>query len=224
MHYDIISALHKSVRGSDPDAALYWLARMLESGEDPQYLARRLVRMATEDIGLADPQALVLAMSAQQALHFIGMPEGALALAQVAVYLAAAPKSNRLYTAYQAAQADVQDIRNDPVPLHLRNASTSLLKNLDYGKGYKYAHDYEDGYVYQPNLPPRLEGKRYYQPTGRGYEAELDRRLIALRAGAGTPSEPPGNRPATTASEVDPSLSATKARSSKTSFDPDPPL
>jgi putative ATPase len=177
MHYDIISALHKSVRGSDPDATLYWLARMLEGGEHPGYLARRLVRMASEDIGLADPHALPLAMAAQQAMHFLGSPEGELALAEIAVYLATAPKSNALYTAFGQAKADVKETRNDPVPLHLRNAPTSLMKELDYGKGYKYAHDYEAGFVHQQNLPESLEGRRYYEPTGRGYEEEIAERL-----------------------------------------------
>lgn len=176
-HYDLISALHKSVRGSDPDAALYWLARMLEGGEDPLYLARRLVRMAVEDVGLGDPQALTLAMAAQQAVHFMGMPEGALALAECAVYMATAPKSNRIYNAYNQAQADVLKTRNDPVPLHLRNAPTNLMKNLGYGKEYRYAHDYEGGYVYQQNLPEALEGTQYYHPTNRGYEKEVSDRL-----------------------------------------------
>ncbi len=183
-HYDIISALHKTIRGSDPDAALYWLARMLEGGEDPLFVARRLVRAASEDIGMADPQALVVAMAAQQAVHFIGMPEGALALAQCAVYLATAPKSNRLYIGYKAVRDAVMATRNDPVPLHLRNAPTNLMKQLDYGKDYKYAHDYESGYVYQQNLPDALEGKHYYEPTDRGYEKELGARLTEWRAQA----------------------------------------
>ncbi len=141
-HYDLISALHKSLRGSDPDAALYWLGRMLEAGEDPLYIVRRLIRFASEDVGMADPQALVVAVAAQQAVHFIGMPEGNLALAQAVVYLATAPKSNSLYTAYSRVQEDVETTRNDPVPLHLRNPVTGLMQNLGYGKGYKYAHDY----------------------------------------------------------------------------------
>lgn len=176
-HFDLISALHKSVRGSDPDAALYWLVRMLEGGEDPLYLARRLVRMAVEDIGLADPQALPLAMAAQQAVHFMGMPEGGLALGECAIYMATAPKSNRLYAAYNQARTDVSQTRNDPVPFHLRNAPTQLMKNLGYGKEYKYAHDYAEGYVYQQNLPEALEGKHYYEPTARGYEKEIAERL-----------------------------------------------
>lgn len=215
MHYDIISALHKSVRGSDPDASLYWLARMLESGEDPMFVARRLVRMASEDIGLADPQALVIAMAAQQALHFIGMPEGALTLAECAVYLATAPKSNRIYNAYKAAQADVQQTRNDPVPLHLRNAPTELMKNLDYSKGYKYAHDYEGGFVYQQNLPAALEGKRYYEPTERGYEQILAERLSPWRAAADL---------ARTAPASEPTLSPALPLVSDDDYDPDPPL
>jgi putative ATPase len=157
---------------------------MLESGEDPLYVARRLVRMAVEDIGLADPQALPLAMAAQQAMHFLGMPEGALALAECAVYLATAPKSNRLYNGYNQARVDVHQTRNDPVPLHLRNAPTQLMKNLGYGKDYKYAHDYEGGFVYQQNLPDALEGRRYYEPAGRGYEQELTQRLAGWRAQA----------------------------------------
>jgi putative ATPase len=198
MHYDIISALHKSIRGSDPDATLYWVARMLESGEEPLYVARRLVRMAVEDIGLADPQALPLAMAAQQAVHFLGLPEGALALAECAVYLATAPKSNRLYTGYAQAQADVLQTRNDPVPLHLRNAPTQLMKNLGYGKDYKYAHDYEGGFVYQQNLPESLEDRRYYEPTGRGYEAELAQRLAGWRSQAAAARTAPPDAPAAT--------------------------
>jgi putative ATPase len=217
MHYDIISALHKSVRGSDPDASLYWLARMLESGEDPLFVARRLIRMASEDIGLADPQALVLAMAAQQAVHFIGMPEGALALAECAVYLATAPKSNRLYDAYGQAQADVQQTRNDPVPLHLRNAPTQLMKNLGYGSGYKYAHNFEGGFVYQQNLPEALEGKHYYQPTGRGYEKELADRLSGWREAADRERAALAEQPAAT----EPVITETQPAED---YDPDPPL
>lgn len=172
-HFDLISALHKSVRGSDVDASLYWLARMLEGGEDPLYLARRIVRMSTEDIGLADPQALPLCMAAQQAVHFIGMPEGALALAEAVAYLAAAPKSNAIYKAFGAANRDVLETRNDPVPLHLRNAPTQLMEDLGYGAGYKYAHDYDEGIVAQQNLPDRLKGRTYYSPTNRGYEKTI---------------------------------------------------
>jgi putative ATPase len=180
-HFDLISALHKTVRGSDVDASLYWLARMLESGEDPLYLARRIVRMASEDIGLADPQALGVCMAAQQAIHFVGMPEGALALAQAVAYLALAPKSNALYKAYGAATHDVADTRNDPVPLHLRNAPTNLMKDLGYGAGYRYAHDYEGAVVYQQNLPESLAGRRYYEPTDRGFETEAALRIESLR-------------------------------------------
>jgi putative ATPase len=180
-HFDLISALHKTVRGSDVDASLYWLARMLEGGEDPMYVARRVVRMAVEDVGLADPRALPLAMAAQQALHLQGMPEGALALAEAVAYLAAAPKSNAIYTAYKAALADVRETRNDPVPIHLRNAPTGLMKDLGYGAGYRYAHDYEDALVAQQNLPDSLVGRRYYEPTGRGFEDALKRRLEEIR-------------------------------------------
>ena len=180
-HYDIISALHKSLRGSDPDAALYWLGRMLEAGEDPLYVARRLVRFASEDVGMADPQALVVAMAAQQAVHFIGMPEGNLALAQVVVYLATAPKSNSLYKAYSKVQQDVERTRTDPVPLHLRNPVTGLMRELGYGKGYKYAHDFPGHFVEQQNLPDSLQGKRYYSPSDQGLEKEIERRLKAWR-------------------------------------------
>ncbi|HEV2109487.1 MAG TPA: replication-associated recombination protein A [Thermomicrobiales bacterium] len=181
-HFDAISALHKSIRGSDPDAALYWLVRMLERGDDPLYVARRLVRFASEDVGLADPSALNLAMAVQQAVHFIGLPEGALALSQLVVYLALAPKSNAVYTAYQAALADVTETRNDPVPLHLRNAPTRLMANLGFGDGYRYAHDFEGGMVGQQNLPDNVAGRRYYVPTDRGHEAELVTRLERIRA------------------------------------------
>lgn len=177
MHYDLISALHKSLRGSDPDAALYWLGRMLEAGEDPLYIARRLVRFASEDVGMADPQALVVAVAAQQAVHFVGMPEGNLALAQAAVYLATAPKSNSLYEAYSKVQEDVEQSRNDPVPLHLRNPATGLMRQMGYGRGYKYAHDYPGHFVEQQYLPPSLRGKRYYFPSGLGFEKEVKERL-----------------------------------------------
>jgi len=150
---------------------------MLEAGEDPLYVARRLVRFASEDVGMADPQALVVAMAAQQAVHFIGMPEGNLALAQAVVYLATAPKSNSLYKAYSKVQQDVRRTRTDPVPLHLRNPVTGLMKNLGYGKGYKYAHDFPGHFVKQQNLPSALEGERYYIPSQQGYEAEVERRL-----------------------------------------------
>jgi putative ATPase len=180
-HYDTISALHKTIRGSDPDAALYWLARMLERGDDPLYVARRLVRFASEDVGLADPQALELAMAAQQAVHFIGLPEGALALAELTVYLALAPKSNAIYVAYGKARDDVAQTRNDPVPIHLRNAPTRLMKDLGYGEGYKYAHDFDDGVVGQQNLPENLKGRRYYEPVDRGFERTLGERLERIR-------------------------------------------
>lgn len=176
-HYDLISALHKSLRGSDPDAALYWLGRMLEAGEDPLYIVRRLVRVASEDVGVADPQALVIAVAAQQAVHFVGLPEGNLALAEAVVYLAVAPKSNSLYQAYSRVQQDIQHGRNEPVPLHLRNPVTGLMRQTGYGRGYKYAHDYPDHFVKQQNLPPSLQGKRYYVPTEQGYEKEIADRL-----------------------------------------------
>jgi len=180
-HYNLISALHKSLRGSDPDAALYWLARMLASGEDPLYVARRLVRFASEDIGNADPQALVLAVAARDAYHFLGTPEGELALAQCATYLATAPKSNAVYAAFGEAQADVARAPAEPVPLHIRNAPTPLMGELGYGAGYKYAHDYEGAHVAQRYLPERLQGRIYYRPTDRGLEAEIARRLAAWR-------------------------------------------
>ena len=176
-HYDLISALHKSLRGSDPDAALYWLGRMLEAGEDPLYIARRLVRFASEDVGVADPQALVITVAAQQAVHFIGLPEGNLALAEAVVYLAAAPKSNSLYQAYSRVQEDIQQGRNEPVPLHLRNPVTDLMRRMGHGRGYKYAHDYPDHFVRQQNLPAALQGKHYYVPTEQGYEKEIANRL-----------------------------------------------
>jgi putative ATPase len=176
-HYDLISALHKSLRGSDPDAALYWLGRMLEAGEDPLYIVRRLVRFASEDVGVADPQALVITVAAQQAVHFVGLPEGNLALAEAVVYLAVAPKSNSLYQAYSRVQQDIQHGRNEPVPLHLRNPVTGLMRQTGYGRGYKYAHDYPDHFVKQQNLPPSLQGKRYYVPTEQGYEKEIADRL-----------------------------------------------
>jgi putative ATPase len=178
-HYDLISALHKSLRGSDPDAALYWLGRMLEAGEDPLYIVRRLVRFASEDVGMADPQALVVAVAAQQAVHFIGMPEGNLALAEAVTYMATAPKSNSLYEAYSKVQQDVERSRNEPVPLHLRNPVTKLMQDSGYGKGYKYAHDYPGHFVEQQNLPDMLQGKRYYSPSDQGYEKEIAARIEA---------------------------------------------
>ncbi|HEY8232077.1 MAG TPA: replication-associated recombination protein A [Vicinamibacteria bacterium] len=180
-HFNVISALHKSIRNSDADAGLYWLARMLEAGEDPLYVARRLVRFASEDVGLADPQALVLAMAAQQAVHFVGLPEGALALAELVVYLAAAPKSNALYLAYGAAARDALETRAEPVPLWIRNAPTGLMKDLGYGKGYRYAHDEADGVSEMECLPESLRGRRYYVPGERGSETEIETRLEAAR-------------------------------------------
>jgi putative ATPase len=180
-HFNLISALHKSVRNSDPDAALYWLARMLESGEDPLYLARRMVRMASEDIGLAEPGALAVTLAAKEAFDFIGPPEGNLALAQAAVYLSLAPKSNALYTAYGEVIGDVQKTEADPVPLHLRNAVTGLMKNIGYGKGYQYAHDAEDKVTDMTCLPDNLAGRSYYKPTDQGFEARLRQRLEEIR-------------------------------------------
>lgn len=176
-HYDLISALHKSLRGSDPDAALYWLGRMMEAGEDPLYIVRRLIRFASEDIGMADPRALTITVAAQQAVHFVGMPEGNLALAEAVVYLATAPKSNSLYTGYSSVQEDVKKTRNDPVPLHLRNAPTRLMKDLGYSKDYKYAHNFEGHFVEQQNLPDAIKNKRYYFPSDQGFEKEIIARL-----------------------------------------------
>ena len=189
-HFDIISALHKSMRGSDPDAALYWLARMLEAGEDPLYIARRLVRFASEDVGMADPQALVIAMAAQQAVHFIGMPEGNLALAEAVVYLATAPKSNSLYTAYSKVQEEVKEGATTSVPLHLRNPVTGVMKDLGYGKDYKYAHNFPDHFVEQQNLPDALKGKKFYTPSEQGYEKTVLGRLKAWWGRQEKPEEP----------------------------------
>jgi putative ATPase len=191
-HYDTISALHKSLRGSDPDASLYWLARMLEAGEDPLFIVRRLIRFASEDIGMADSQALVICVAAQQAVHFVGLPEANLALAQAVVYLATAPKSNALYEAYSRVQEDVQQTRNDPVPLQIRNAPTQLMKDLDYGKDYKYAHDfYKDMHIDDPERPPAqqleeylpesLKGRCYYEPGNQGKEAGIKKWLDRRR-------------------------------------------
>ena len=180
-HYNLISALHKSLRDSDPDAALYWLTRMLEAGEDRLYLARRLVRFASEDVGNADPQALLLTLAAKEAYDFLGDPEGELALAQATLYLALAPKSNAVYVAYDAAQTDVRERPAEPVPLHIRNAPTRLMKDLGYGAGYQYAHDAPDARVDQDDLPEALRGRQYYRPTDRGLEAELGRRLAEWR-------------------------------------------
>jgi putative ATPase len=180
-HYNLISALHKSVRNSDPDAALYWLGRMLEAGEDPLYVARRLVRMASEDIGLADPNALNVTVSAMQAAHFVGMPEGNLALAEAAVYLAMAPKSNALYVGYGEVKEDAQRTVAEPVPVHLRNPVTALMANMGYGKGYQYAHDAPDRLTDMQCLPDNLKEHRYYRPTEEGFEKRLKEKLQAIQ-------------------------------------------
>ncbi|HTZ94930.1 MAG TPA: replication-associated recombination protein A [Terriglobales bacterium] len=180
-HYNLISALHKSVRNSDADAALYWLGRMLEAGEDPLYIARRVVRMAVEDIGLADPNALSLCMAARDAVDFIGMPEGNLALAQAVVYLALAPKSNALYTAYSGVQQDVEQTAAEPVPLHLRNAPTGLMKNLGYGRDYQYAHNLEDKVADMQCLPDNLRDRTYYHPTNEGVEKRIRERTAEIK-------------------------------------------
>ena len=180
-HFNLISALHKSVRNSDADASLYWLARMLESGEDPLYVARRLVRMANEDIGLAEPHAVQVALAAMQAFEFLGPPEGNLALAQAAVYLALAPKSNAVYTAYGDVQDDLQRTMAEPVPLHLRNAVTGLMKNIGYGKGYQYAHNAEEKVTDMTCLPESLADRVYYHPTDQGFEARIRQRLEEIR-------------------------------------------
>jgi putative ATPase len=180
-HFNLISALHKSVRNSDPDASLYWLARMLESGEDPLYVARRLVRMASEDIGLAEPNAVQVTIAAMQAFEFLGPPEGNLALAQAAVYLALAPKSNAVYKAYGEVHGDLQTTMAEPVPLHIRNAVTGLMKNIGYGRGYQYAHDSEDKLTDMTCLPESLAGRIYYHPTDQGFEARIRQRLDEIR-------------------------------------------
>lgn len=180
-HYNLISALHKSVRNSDPDASLYWLGRMLEAGEDPLYIARRVVRMAVEDIGLAEPNALSLCMAARDAVDFIGMPEGNLALAQAVVYLALAPKSNALYTAYSDVQQDVERTAAEPVPLHLRNAPTGLMKGLGYGRGYQYAHDVEEKVADMQCLPDNLRNRIYYHPTNEGVEKRIRERIEEIK-------------------------------------------
>jgi putative ATPase len=176
-HYNLISALHKSLRGSDPDAALYWLARMLEAGEDPLYIARRMVRFASEDVGLADPRALMVTVAAQQAFHFLGRPEGDLALAEAAVYLATAPKSNSLYKAYGKAKQEAADKGNLAVPLPLRNAPTELMRQLGYGRGHRYPHDYSEAHVPMSYLPEDLQDLQFYEPTNRGFEATVGERL-----------------------------------------------
>jgi putative ATPase len=180
-HFNLISALHKSVRNSDPDASLYWLARMLESGEDPLYIARRMVRMASEDIGLAEPHAVEVTIAAMQAFELLGPPEGHLALAQAAVYLSLAPKSNALYKAYGAVQDDLQSTMAEPVPLHIRNAVTGLMRNIGYGKGYQYAHDAEEKVTDMTCLPESLAGRIYYNPTDQGFEARIRQRLEEIR-------------------------------------------
>ena len=180
-HYNLISALHKSVRNSDPDAALYWLARMLEAGEDGLYIARRIVRMASEDIGLADPNALNITLTARDAVNFLGMPEGNLALAQAVVYLCAAPKSNALYTAYGAVKEDVERTAQDPVPLHLRNAPTSFMKFVGYGAGYQYAHDLDEKVADMQCLPDNLKDRVYYHPTEEGIEKRIKARLEEIK-------------------------------------------
>jgi putative ATPase len=180
-HYNQISALHKSLRDSDPDGALYWLSRMLEAGEDPLYIARRLIRFASEDVGNADPQALQIALNGREAYHILGSPEGELALVQAAIYLATAPKSNALYTASTMVRKDIRQTGTLPVPLHLRNAPTKLMQDIGYGKGYQYAHDSSDAIVDQNHLPDQLTGRTYYQPTNRGYEATIRDRLMKWR-------------------------------------------
>jgi len=176
-HYNLISAFHKSLRGSDPDAALYWLVRMLDAGEDPLYIARRMVRFASEDIGNADPIALRITIDAGEAFRFLGQPEGELSLAQAAVYLATAPKSNSLYSAYKTVKSVIRDTGALPVPLHIRNAPTRLMKDLGYGHGYKYAHEYKEAFVPQEYLPDKLENRRFYRPADRGYEKTISQRL-----------------------------------------------
>jgi putative ATPase len=180
-HYNLISALHKSLRDSDADAALYWMTRMLDSGEDPLYVARRLVRFASEDVGNADPRALTLTLAAKDAYEFLGSPEGELALAQATLYLALAPKSNAVYVAFNEARADVQERPAEPVPLHIRNAPTGLMRDLGYGRGYQYAHDAPEARVEQEHLPEALRDRRYYRPVDRGLETELGRRLAEWR-------------------------------------------
>ncbi len=180
-HYNLISALHKSLRDSDPDGSLYWLGRMLKSGEDPLYIARRLIRFASEDIGNADPQALTLTINARQTYHMLGSPEGELALAQAAIYLATAPKSNATYAAYKKVMKDIEQTGSLPVPLHIRNAPTRLMRELGYGKGYKYAHDAANALVEQDHMPDALHGSRYYEPTNRGHETIIKDRLTKWR-------------------------------------------
>ena len=184
-HFNLISALHKSMRNSDPDATLYWLARMLEAGDDPLYVSRRIVRFASEDVGLADPRALTLALAAKDAVHFLGRPEADLALAQAALFCALAPKSNAIYVAWKEVLATIEDGATDSVPLALRNAVTGLMSSEGYGKGYEYAHDHKDAVTALECLPERLRGKQFYRPTNRGLEKELAERLAAWRAARG---------------------------------------
>jgi len=176
-HFNLISALHKAVRGSDVEGALYWLARMLAGGEDPLYLARRLVRIASEDVGLADPRALTVALAAKDAYHFLGSPEGELALAEATIYLATAPKSNRAYTAFGRAMEAAEQHPAEPVPLHIRNAPTGLMKDLGYGEGYRYAHDSDQAYIPQEYLPDALRGAKWYEPTEFGHEKTVKERM-----------------------------------------------
>jgi putative ATPase len=180
-HYNVISAFIKSMRGSDPDAALYWLARMIEAGEDPLFILRRMVILASEDIGNADPRALQVAVAALQGFQLVGMPEGRIIMAQAVTYLATAPKSNASYAGIDAALAEVRKSGALPVPLHIRNAPTRLMKELGYHKGYQYAHDYDEGYTAQSYLPERLEGKRFYAPRGHGYEKTINERMVYIR-------------------------------------------
>jgi len=194
-HYNLISALHKSVRNSDADASIYWLARMIEAGEDPLYIARRLVRMAVEDVGLADPNALSLAVAARDAVDFIGMPEGNLALAEAAVYLALAPKSNALYRAYGTVQQDVERTVAEPVPLHLRNPVTDMMKGLGYGAGYQYAHDLDQKVADMKCLPDNLKNRRYYFPTNEGIEKGICERMEEIRKRRAPPGEKSSSPP-----------------------------
>ncbi|MBQ6114393.1 MAG: replication-associated recombination protein A, partial [Synergistaceae bacterium] len=180
-HYNMISALHKSMRNSDPDAAIYWLSRMLEAGEDPLYIARRVIRFASEDVGLAEPNALSMAVAAYQACHFLGMPECSVNLAQAVIHMSVVPKSNSLYTAYNSARDDALHSMAEPVPLHIRNAPTKLMRELDYGKGYKYAHDYEEAVTAMECLPENLKGREYYRPSEHGSEINYKRRIENIR-------------------------------------------
>jgi putative ATPase len=188
-HYDTISAFIKTVRGSDPDAAIYWLARMIEAGEDPLFIARRLVILAAEDVGMADPQALSVAVAAQQAVHFVGMPEGRIPLAEVTVYLASAPKSNSVSKAIDEAIRDVKQTLNAPVPMHLRNATTDLMHEMGYGEGYKYSHDFDSHFARMQNLPDSIKDRRYYNPSDQGYEKSAAERLRNWWNSGKTPCE-----------------------------------